>query len=332
MRKHEELIYEPGLIMIFRLFCGAVSIVFFIFSTNPPLFYSVRLAGEIWFSMGAAYTFVFIYLIIPLVQKFLGRFFLPIAIASTIIIPILSLSWQPYLLEGPYIELLLSSSYSISILLMFPLIITAWQYNFRVVILFFVLLGGIDPLLYLILGQPAEQSAAAGLYSSLIRIVSFVAIGFVITELMKNQRNRQEELTQANNKLKHQAHFAQELSAARERNRLAHELHDVLAHTLSSLAVQLEAIKATIPPEETQTQQMLDKTIQNTRSGLQETRRSVRNLRSEPLEELGFQQALANACREAENRGGFTVKLHINIVQDTLAYAIKHAAFRISHD
>ncbi len=329
MKKREEIAYEPGLIMIFRLFCGAVAIVFYIFSANPPVLYRINLDEHVWFYMGLAYTLVFIYLLIPIMQNLFHRYFLPLAIIATILIPIFSLSWQPYILEGSYIELSVVSSYSISILLMFPLIVTAWQYNFKVVILFFVILGGIDPLIYLALTGPADQYVAASLYSSLIRIVSFVAIGFVITELMKNQRKRQKELSDANKKLQKQAHYARELSATRERNRLAHELHDVLAHTLSSLAVQLEAIKATIPTDSERSLELLEKALQNTRSGLQETRRTVRNLRAEPLEELGFQQAVYNLLEDAERRGGFKIAVQYDPILDVIDYTNEQSVYRI---
>jgi signal transduction histidine kinase len=329
MGVREPVTYEPGLMRIFKLFCGAVSAVFFIFSVSPPLLFAIKLNTDGWFFIGLAYFAVFVYLFIPPLERALGRFYLPIAILSTIIIPIFSLSWQPYLLDGPYMELLLSSSYTISILLMFPLIITAWQYNFRMVIIFFLTLGGIDPLIYLIIGRPSEQSAMAGIYSSLVRMVSFMAIGFVISELMKNQRSKQREISEVNRKLKQHAHYAQELSATRERNRLAHELHDVLAHTLSSLAVQLEAIKATASQSDARTQHMLDRALENAREGLKETRRTVKNLRAEPLEEVGFQQALNDLCRDAEYRGGFTIDINYTPHLDAVDFSYEHNIYRI---
>ncbi|MGM0431978.1 MAG: sensor histidine kinase [Spirochaetota bacterium] len=321
--------YEPGLIMIFRLFCGAVAAVFYIFSAYPPSFFPTAVDSRVWFFIGLAYTVVAIYLIVPVFQRMFGRIFLPSAIIATIVIPVISLSWQPYILEGSYSELLLSSTYSISILLIFPLIITAWQYNFRVVILFFVLLGGIDPLIYLLVGLHPEQSIAASLYSSLVRIVSFVSIGFVITELMTNQRTKQSELEQANKRLRQQADYARELTVTRERNRIAHELHDVLAHTLSSLAVQLEAAKTTAPQDEEKTQQLLDKALANARDGLRETRNTVKNLRAEPLEELGFEQALEQLCREAHSRGGFSVHVHGESASEALGNRQEHGLYRI---
>lgn len=332
MDRNRELSYEPGLIMIFRLFCGAVAAVFYIFSAYPPSFYPTAVDNRVWFFMGLAYTAVAVYLIIPFFQRSLGRFFLLLALIATIVIPVISLSWQPYILEGSYSELLLSSTYSISILLIFPLIITAWQYNLRVVILFFVLLGGIDPLVYLLAGPHTEQTIAESLYSSLVRIISFVSIGFVITELMTNQRARQAELERANRLLRQQADYARELTVTRERNRIAHELHDVLAHTLSSLAVQLEAAKTTASQDQEKTHQLLDRALENAREGLRETRRTVKNLRAEPLEELGFEHALEQLCRDAQSRGGFSVHLHKESLPDSLGSRQEHGLYRIMQE
>ncbi len=329
MKAKEEIPYEPGLIMIFRLFCGAVAIVFYIFSAKAPALYLLVLTQQAWFAMAMAYTVVCIYLLIPFLQHRLGSWYLPISIVATILIPILTLSWQPYLIEGSYLALNMISSYSISILLMFPLVITAWQYDLKVVILLFGLLGGIDPLIYLMIYGPKDLLLSTALYSSLIRIIAFIAIGFIITELMKNQRSKQRELSEANDKLRAHAHITRELSVTRERNRLAHELHDVLAHTLSSLAVQLEAIKATLSEDPRRTEELLQKALDNTRAGLKETRRTVRDLRAEPLEELGFTQSVLDLARDAEYRGMFQVILDLAATEDLIDHTNEHSLYRI---
>jgi signal transduction histidine kinase len=67
-----------------------------------------------------------------------------------------------------------------------------------------------------------------------------------------------------------------------ERNRLAREIHDVLAHTLSAVAVQVEAIDAVVGHED---DQALHARLQSTRGlviqGLDEARRAVAALRDD---------------------------------------------------
>src|SRR6185312_7381007 len=75
-----------------------------------------------------------------------------------------------------------------------------------------------------------------------------------------------------------------------ERNRLARELHDVLAHTLAALSLQLEAFATVVDAEPAPSQRVreqLERTRQLVREGLDEARGAVRALRHDavPLEE-----------------------------------------------
>jgi signal transduction histidine kinase len=74
------------------------------------------------------------------------------------------------------------------------------------------------------------------------------------------------------------------------RNHLARELHDVLAHTLSALSLQLEALDALVqagPPPTPEVSEQLQITKRLVRAGLAEARGAVRALREEspPLED-----------------------------------------------
>lgn len=329
METVKKTVYEPGLLLIFRMFCGAVAAVFFIFSADPPAYFPLIIDAQTWFWMGMCYAAMFFYLLFPMIMKTLGRLYLPLAIIASILTPIILLSWRPFTDESTYLQVSIASGYSISILLMFPLIITAWHYEFKVVLLFFGVLGGIDPIIYLITLGPEAIDLSAAFYSSLIRIVVFAGIGFVVTELMRNQRERQSALQSANSKLNEQAHFARELSAAQERNRIAHELHDVLAHTLSSLAVQLEAVKANLPDDIETSRTLLDKALDNTRSGLRETRRTVRDLRAQPLEDLGFREAVAALVEETRERSGLPISTELDTALGMLRHSDEHSVYRI---
>lgn len=71
-----------------------------------------------------------------------------------------------------------------------------------------------------------------------------------------------------------------------ERNRLAREVHDVLAHTLSALSVQMEALGSLIDGGAT-SEEIAEVTARSRRlvtEGLAETRRAVRVLRDEPVD------------------------------------------------
>jgi signal transduction histidine kinase len=78
-------------------------------------------------------------------------------------------------------------------------------------------------------------------------------------------------------------------AALGERARLAREIHDVLAHTLSALAVQLETADALLEGDRTeQARQSVTRASRLAREGLAETRRAIGALRGDtpPLTEM----------------------------------------------
>jgi len=126
---------------------------------------------------------------------------------------------------------------------------------------------------------------------------------------MDTQRAQRRTLVRANVQLSRHAATLEDLAVSQERNRLARELHDTLAHTLSGLAVNLEALRLMVPPEMTEARQMLDRSLENTRGGLSETRRALKALRSQPLEDLGLHMAIESLARDAASRAGLSLQL-----------------------
>ena len=82
------------------------------------------------------------------------------------------------------------------------------------------------------------------LVSDIARSVVLVIVGWIENQLVNVQREQHTQLLEANKKLRKYALTNEKLAQTQERNRLARELHDTLAHTLSSVSVQLEATKA----------------------------------------------------------------------------------------
>lgn len=119
-----------------------------------------------------------------------------------------------------------------------------------------------------------------------------------------------------------------------ERNRLAREVHDVLAHTLSALSVQMEALGSLIDDGANLEQigEVANRSRRLVTEGLEETRRAVRVLREEPVDVAGQISALADA--------DVTVSVHgeparlsasaglalVRVAQEAVTNARKHAA------
>jgi signal transduction histidine kinase len=138
-------------------------------------------------------------------------------------------------------------------------------------------------------------------------------VGDVISQLIETQRKQRKELLQANLHLSQHAETLEQLATSRERNRLARELHDTLAHTLSGLAVNLEAIRIKLgdTEEHQEIHQMLTHSLENTRTGLTETRRALKDLRVKQLDDLGLPLALQNLAQETALRANFDLTSEI---------------------
>ena len=83
-----------------------------------------------------------------------------------------------------------------------------------------------------------------------------------------------------------------------ERTRVGRELHDTLEQGLSGIALQLEAVAATLDTSPDRARQSLDVARQMLRYSLEETRRSVLDLRSQALETRDLAGALTDLARQ----------------------------------
>jgi signal transduction histidine kinase len=168
--------------------------------------------------------------------------------------------------------------------------------------------------------------------SLVLRTFSFLIIGFVITRLMSAQRQQRRALAEANRKLVQYAATVEQLTISRERNRLSRELHDTLAHTLSALVVQIDAVIAVWEPIPSRAREMLEGMLDTTRRGLDETRRSLRALRAAPLEEMGLALAVSTLAEDFAARNGMSLDLEISEDVDRLAPEVEHGFYRVAQE
>ncbi len=133
------------------------------------------------------------------------------------------------------------------------------------------------------------------------------ALTFALAEIAARQREHREQvealaadLAAAHRQLQDYAAQAEELAVARERARLAHELHDSVGHTLTALDVQLELL-ARLPPGQTgQRQQAAEQSRSLVKAGLADVRRAVQALRPAALETFSLPEAIAGLVRDFE--------------------------------
>ena len=152
-------------------------------------------------------------------------------------------------------------------------------------------------------------------------------------------RTEQAELLLAQTQRSHE----EALRAARleESTRIAREIHDVLAHALAGLTLQLEATSALLDQgaEREQISARVQRALELAREGLQETRRAVGALRGESVSVATAIGALVDGYREAcpgadvelafdgeiERLTGQTTLSIVRIVQEALTTVRKHA-------
>ena len=334
---------EPGVIRTFRYFTG---IAMLYFATMVGWYTAIQpTSGDSAFHIQSYINFgtnllLLGYLWWDWLRRKLKHLYLPIALITATVVP--TFSNLIYLTEpqgDPY--LIITRSWLLFPVLVVPLVLIAWQYRFRVVVafIFFSTVVEISALLPTV--NKLNLAMVQVLGAPLLRGFAFGIVGDVIGQLIETQRKQREKLLRANVQLNQHANTLEQLATTRERNRLARELHDTLAHTLSGLIVSLEAIKIKLGEEREDIKVLLTHALQNTRTGLSETRRALKDLRAKQLEDLGLNLAIRNLANEATSRAGLEIDLILNeslpelspdveqgvyrIVQEALENIIKHA-------
>jgi len=325
---------NSGLIRIFRFFSGGGSLVFFFLLIDPII------PGETdpstrrtMLLFAVTYGLIFVYLMIPKLENWFGKYHLPpvLVAASVIPIAIINAKYRALLATGSPINTL-EDTMTLTILLIFPLITTAWQYSFPIVFLFFVVLGFLDPLLIILINDSITPGLFNAINASLVRILALGAVGFMITELRNQQRNERRALQEANRKLEKYALDSERLAASRERNRIARDLHDTLAHTLSGLSIQLEAAVTIVDKDNGQLRKLLDKARSTIRLGLNDTRRSLESLRASPLEDFGLLLALQRLIDNAQGRTDIPMISSLPTEKPDWSKQLEEAAYRIAQE
>ncbi|MBN1178306.1 MAG: sensor histidine kinase [Anaerolineae bacterium] len=268
----------------------------------------------------------------PQGRKWLGGAFLLLVIGLLSVVP--TIVANVVVLPAPHIQA--SSPESIMLrqtpLLLMALILTAWQYGWRYVVFFSVGIGMFTLGLHLCFFNPGGASITPPVTVVLIQTVSFLVVGYFISVLIRRLEQQRASLVRANAQLTDYAAALEDLTISRERNRMARELHDTLAHTLSALSVQLETVKAYWDVDPAAAQGMLDRSLQATRSGLQETRRALKSLRASPLDDLGLVLALRSLAEEAAARAGVRLDLSLPEAPLALDAGVEHAIYRVAQE
>ncbi|MBN2387538.1 MAG: sensor histidine kinase [Anaerolineales bacterium] len=283
-------------------------------------------------------------------RLWLGRIYLPMMLLIITILPLmLNHLLMPRLPQGP-----MSNAEGMALrqlpVLFIALVLTAWQYRLAGVILFAGITAMVELLTVILLTPlaifltnprplPLQPFIPVQLHViniflilALVRTISFVAVGAFVSQLMNRLQAQQRSLQEANARLTHYASTLESLTASRERNRLAHELHDTLAHSLTGISVQLETTRAYWDVDRDKARELLNQSLAATRHGIDETRRALKSLRASPLEELGLLLALRELAETTTQRGGLDLNLALPETLPSLSPDVEQCIYRVTQE
>ncbi len=329
---------EPGLLSVFRLFALLslglrVLEALMTVRASRANWLDVSESRFVLFTVIAAAALV-VWLVWPGLPRRVGRLYLPIALALATIDALIGGHLElvyAYQYEPGIAEALIHLWHT-AVMLFVIVALIAWQYRFRVVVAFALGTSLLDMLLEasLLRGDFAYFESTA--HFILARTLLYLVAGYMITRLMTAQREQREALAQANRQLAHYAATLEQLAVSRERNRVARELHDTLAHTLSGTALELEAVKTLWDSDPGKARSLLDRALNAVRDGLIETRRALQALRAAPLEDLGLSLAVRTLAESTAAQIGATLSWQGATRLDRIPAEIEQCVYRVAQE
>ena len=341
----EENKLEPGFLQAFRLFIATRILFWAVIGPVLIVIQMVRgepLTPEQMISMGAVENLtpantsrmimlellLLLLLMLPQVPRRLGRWFVPVTLTLALVPLLVGYYWWPS--ENP-----LQTPFVMFFFVM--LVLIAWQYSFSYVLVYVV---GLTLFQYSVSAAETHLPWTIDVSWLVLQAAMMLLVGYVIVTLVSVQRDQRAALAQAyeqqaaaNERLQQYAATVEELTISRERNRLARELHDTLAHSLSAVTVQLEAVRSLWKVEPERARSILDQADETARTGLTEARRALQALRASPLQDLGLVLALRELAETAAERSGALLELHLPAqIEGHLAAIVEQGAYRIAQE
>ncbi len=278
----------------------------------------------------------------PWLERALGRRFLAVGLGLDVLIESLESAsaffnlrgfWMSHLnLSGPLAEHMLNEPVvEPFFFLLIPLVLLAWGYGRQG-----ALWGSTwATVLHLGIGSWGLQqdiltrSYFLGLF---LRIVLLYAVPLMVSILAQRERRQHAELQAAYARLGRHAATVEQLAVSHERNRLARDLHDTLAHSLAAIAVQLEALRTLLAHDPGAAEGTVDDLLHLARSGLDDSRKAIQALRTDRLETLGLVGAIRDMLKPFQARTGIQADLSVAGQEPELTGQEAQALFRIAEE
>ena len=118
----------------------------------------------------------------------------------------------------------------------------------------------------------------------------------------------------------------------RERQRMAHEIHDTLAQGFTSIVMNLEAAEGDVPSSSSRARHHLDQARLTARESLTEARRLVWALRPEALESASLPDALGRLARRWSDESGISAGVATTGSPCPLPSEVEAMLFRVAQE
>jgi signal transduction histidine kinase len=294
------------------------------------------------FAVRTVPTLLLAFLVLPpWLERALGRWFLALGLGFDVLIESMEsapfffeqqTSWYAGLLPTPVVQHLAQApTVEPFFFLLIPLVLLAWAYGWRGA----VLGSSWATVLHLGTGLWAQQHEilTAGFFArALMRITLLYVVPLIVATLARRERQQHAQLEAAHTSLRRHAATVEQLATSRERNRLARDLHDTLAHSLSAIAVQLEALRTVLANDPSAARGAVDDLATLARQGLEESRQAIRALRRDPIETLGLIGALREMLQSFQARTGVLASLSVAGQELDLMANEAQALYRIAEE
>ena len=326
---------EPGLLQTLRVYVVLIAVLLPIIWRSFSQTLGVEGTLQQFVTPGMPLILLLlIYMWFPGLEQRMGRLFVPVGFlllaAQAILGNYLTLQWlvPPPMRDFTAVALMMRTWVMIQFLVLF----VAWQYNLFWMMVAAIGLSLLDAALYFPFVK--ESATFYPLYSARVvgRFMGVTGVGLGFAWLITRQREHRAALAEANQKLAQYAAATEQLAVSQERNRMARELHDTLAHSLSGATVQLEAVQALWDVQPREARQMLDQALEVTQNGLTEARRALHSLRASPLEDLGLALALSEMAKSTAARANLRLELDVQNHLKNLTPDIEQCVYRVAQE
>jgi signal transduction histidine kinase len=143
------------------------------------------------------------------------------------------------------------------------------------------------------------QKLIVGLQIGGITLLALVLLFLqLLITIVLAERQGRAELAQANRKLRTYALQIEDIATLQERNRIAREIHDALGHSLTAFNLHLEGALRLLDRNPVKAKTLLQEAQDLGKATLQDVRRSVTILRTDPLHDRSLAAAVQVLCED----------------------------------